>query len=90
MVDEVKKQEPLNVRVVRLEERMNYLNGEVSEMKTWMKRIDEKLSDIVNANPIGDFLKKNWHFIVGVVALFITGNSALLLELLKQYMSTQM
>lgn len=89
MTEEVKRNESTEIRVVRLEERMNHLSGEVGEMKTWMQRIDEKLSAIRDSNPIQDFLKKNWHFVVGIVLLVMSGNSAVIVKILEQYIQTQ-
>ena len=72
------------VRLAVLEVKVDNIEKRVDGMEAVIQDIREVLVELRNKNPINEFLQKYWKHMVAIVVLVMSGNSAVLVELLKR------
>ena len=81
MADETKTEA---VRLAVLEVKVENIEKRVDGMEAVIQDIREVLVELRNKNPINEFLQKYWKHMVAIVVLVMSGNSAVLVEILKR------
>ena len=81
MADETKTEA---VRLAVLEVKVDNIEKRVDGMEAVIQDIREVLVELRNKNPINEFLQKYWKHMVAIVVLVMSGNSAVLVEILKR------
>ena len=81
MADETKTEA---VRLAVLEVKVDNIEKRVDVMDAVIQDIREVLVELRNKNPINEFLHKYWKHMIAIVVLVISGNSAVLVEILKR------
>ena len=81
MADETKTEA---VRLAVLEVKVENIEKRVDGMEAVIQDIREVLVELRNKNPINEFLQKYWKHIIAIVFLIMSGNSAVLVEVLKR------
>ena len=81
MVDETKTEA---VRLAVLEVKVENIEKRVDGMEAVIQDIREVLVELRNKNPINEFLQKYWKHMIAIVVLVMSGNSAVLVEILKR------
>ena len=81
MADETKTEA---VRLAVLEVKVDNIEKRVDVMDAVIQDIREVLVELRNKNPINEFLHKYWKHMIAIVVLVISGNSAVLVEMLKR------
>ena len=72
------------VRLAVLEVKVENIEKRVAGMEAVIQDIREVLVELRNKNPINEFLQKYWKHMVAIVFLIMSGNSAVLVEVLKR------
>ena len=72
------------VRLAVLEVKVENIEKRVDGMEAVIQDIREVLVELRNKNPINEFLQKYWKHIIAIVFLIMSGNSAVLVEVLKR------
>ena len=72
------------VRLAVLEVKVENIEKRVDGMEAVIQDIREVLVELRNKNPINEFLQKYWKHIIAIVVLVMSGNSAVLVEILKR------
>ena len=72
------------VRLAVLEVKVENIEKRVDGMEAVIQDIREVLVELRNKNPINEFLQKYWKHMVAIVVLVMSGNSAVLVEILKR------
>ncbi len=72
------------VRLAVLEVKVENIEKRVDGMEAVIQDIREVLVELRNKNPINEFLQKYWKHMIAVVVLVMSGNSAVLVEILKR------
>ena len=81
MVDETRTEA---VRLAVLEVKVENIEKRVDGMEAVIQDIREVLVELRNKNPINEFLQKYWKHMIAIVVLVMSGNSAVLVEVLKR------
>ena len=81
MADETKTEA---VRLAVLEVKVDNIEKRVDGMEAVIQDIREVLVELRNKNPINEFLQKYWKHMIAIVVLIMSGNSAVLVEILKR------
>lgn len=81
MADETKTEA---VRLAVLEVKVENIEKRVDGMEAVIQDIREVLVELRNKNPINEFLQKYWKHMIAIVVLVMSGNSAVLVEILKR------
>ena len=81
MADETKTEA---VRLAVLEVKVENIEKRVDGMEAVIQDIREVLVELRNKNPINEFLQKYWKHMIAIVVLIMSGNSAVLVEILKR------
>ena len=81
MVDETQTEA---VRLAVLEVKVENIEKRVDGMEAVIQDIREVLVELRNKNPINEFLQKYWKHMIAIVVLVMSGNSAVLVEILKR------
>ena len=81
MADETKTEA---VRLAVLEVKVDNIEKRVDGMEAVIQDIREVLVELRNKNPINEFLQKYWKHMIAIVVLVMSGNSAVLIEILKR------
>ena len=81
MADETKTEA---VRLAILEVKVDNIEKRVDGMEAVIQDIREVLVELRNKNPINEFLQKYWKHMIAIVVLVMSGNSAVLVEILKR------
>ena len=81
MADETKTEA---VRLAVLEVKVDNIEKRVEGMEAVIQDIREVLVELRNKNPINEFLQKYWKHMIAIVVLVMSGNSAVLVEILKR------
>ena len=81
MADETKTEA---VRLAVLEVKVDNIEKRVDGMEAVIQDIREVLVELRNKNPINEFLQKYWKHMIAIVVLVMSGNSAVLVEVLKR------
>ena len=81
MVDETKTEAVL---LAVLEVKVENIEKRVDGMEAVIQDIREVLVELRNKNPINEFLQKYWKHMIAIVILVMSGNSAVLVEILKR------
>ena len=81
MADETKTEA---VRLAVLEVKVDNIEKRVDGMEAVIQDIREVLVELRNKNPITEFLYKYWKHMIAIVFLVMSGNSAVLVEVLKR------
>ena len=81
MADETKTEA---VRLAVLEVKVENIEKRVDGMEAVIQDIREVLVELRNKNPINEFLQKYWKHMIAIVVLVMSGNSAVLIEILKR------
>ena len=81
MADETKTEA---VRLAVLEVKVENIEKRVDGMEAVIQDIREVLVELRNKNPINEFLQKYWKHMIAIVFLIMSGNSAVLVEILKR------
>ena len=81
MADETKTEA---VRLAVLEVKVDNIEKRVDGMEAVIQDIREVLVELRNKNPINEFLHKYWKHMIAIVVLVMSGNSAVLVEILKR------
>ena len=81
MADETKTEA---VRLAVLEVKVQNIEKRVDGMEAVIQDIREVLVELRNKNPINEFLQKYWKHMIVIVVLVMSGNSAVLVEILKR------
>ena len=81
MADETKTEA---VRLAVLEVKVENIEKRVDGMEAVIQDIREVLVELRNKNPINEFLQKYWKHMITIVFLIMSGNSAVLVEVLKR------
>ena len=81
MADETKTEA---VRLAVLEVKVDNIEKRVDGMEAVIQDIREVLVELRNKNPINEFLQKYWKHMIAIVVLVMSGNSAVLVEILKR------
>ena len=81
MADEPKTEA---VRLAVLEVKVDNIEKRVDGMEAVIQDIREVLVELRNKNPINEFLQKYWKHMIAIVVLVMSGNSAVLIEILKR------
>ena len=81
MADETKTEA---VRLAVLEVKVDNIEKRIDGMEAVIQDIREVLVELRNKNPINEFLQKYWKHMVAIVVLVMSGNSAVLVEILKR------
>ena len=72
------------VRLAVLEVKVDNIEKRVDGMEAVIQDIREVLVELRNKNPINEFLQKYWKHMIAIVVLVMSGNSAVLVEILKR------
>ena len=72
------------VRLAVLEVKVENIEKRVDGMEAVIQDIREVLVELRNKNPINEFLQKYWKHMIAIVFLIMSGNSAVLVEILKR------
>ena len=72
------------VRLAVLEVKVENIEKRVDGMEAVIQDIREVLVELRNKNPINEFLQKYWKHMIAIVVLVMSGNSAVLVEILKR------
>ena len=72
------------VRLAVLEVKVENIEKRVDGMEAVIQDIREILVELRHKNPINEFLQKYWKHIIAIVFLIMSGNSAVLVEILKR------
>lgn len=72
------------VRLAVLEVKVDNIEKRVDGMEAVIQDIREVLVELRNKNPINEFLQKYWKHMIAIVVLVMSGNSAVLIEILKR------
>ncbi len=72
------------VRLAVLEVKVENIEKRVDGMEAVIQDIREVLVELRNKNPINEFLQKYWKHMIAIVVLVMSGNSAVLIEILKR------
>ena len=72
------------VRLAVLEVKVDNIEKRVDGMEAVIQDIHKILVDLRNKNPINEFLQKYWKHMAAIVVLVMSGNSAVLIEILKR------
>ena len=72
------------VRLAVLEVQVENIEKRVDGMEAVIQDIREVLVELRNKNPINEFLQKYWKHMIAIVVLVMSGNSAVLIEILKR------
>ena len=72
------------VRLAVLEVKVENIEKRVDGMEAVIQDIREVLVELRNKNPINEFLQKYWKHMIAIVFLIMSGNSAVLVEVLKR------
>ena len=72
------------VRLAVLEVKVDNIEKRVDGMEAVIQDIREVLVELRNKNPITEFLYKYWKHMIAIVFLVMSGNSAVLVEVLKR------
>ena len=72
------------VRLAVLEVKVDNIEKRVDGMEAVIQDIREVLVELRNKNPINEFLQKYWKHMIAIVFLIMSGNSAVLVEVLKR------
>ena len=72
------------VRLAVLEVKVENIEKRVDGMEAVIQDIREILVELRYKNPINEFLQKYWKHIIAIVFLIMSGNSAVLVEILKR------
>ena len=72
------------VRLAVLEVKVENIEKRVDGMEAVIQDIREVLVELRNKNPITEFLQKYWKHMIAIVFLIMSGNSAVLVEVLKR------
>ena len=72
------------VRLAVLEVKVENIEKRVDGMEAVIQDIREVLVELRNKNPINEFLYKYWKHMIAIVVLVMSGNSAVLVEILKR------
>ena len=72
------------VRLAVLEVKVENIEKRVDGMEAVIQDIREVLVELRNKNPINEFLQKYWKHMIAIVVLVMSGNSAVLIEMLKR------
>ena len=81
MADETKTEA---VRLAVLEVKVENIEKRVDGMEAVIQDIREVLVELRHKNPINEFLQKYWKHMIAIVVLVMSGNSAVLVEILKR------
>ena len=81
MADETKTEA---VRLAVLEVKVENIEKRVDGLEAVIQDIREVLVELRNKNPINEFLQKYWKHMIAIVVLVMSGNSAVLVEVLKR------
>ena len=81
MADETKTEA---VRLAVLEVKVENIEKRVDGMEAVIQDIREVLVELRNKNPINEFVQKYWKHMIAIVVLVMSGNSAVLVEILKR------
>ena len=81
MADETKTEA---VRLAVLEVKVDNIEKRVDGMEAGIQDSREVLVELRNKNPINEFLQKYWKHMIAIVVLVMSGNSAVLVEILKR------
>ena len=81
MADETKTEA---VRLAVLEVKVDNIEKRVAGIEAVIQDIREVLVELRNKNPINEFLQKYWKHMIAIVVLVMSGNSAVLVEILKR------
>lgn len=81
MADETKTEA---VRLAVLEVKVDNIEKRVDGIEAVIQDIREVLVELRNKNPINEFLQKYWKHIIAIIFLIMSGNSAVLVEVLKR------
>ena len=81
MADETKTEA---VRLAVLEVKVDNIEKRVAGIEAVIQDIREVLVELRNKNPINEFLQKYWKHMIAIVFLIMSGNSAVLVEVLKR------
>ena len=81
MADETKTEA---VRLAVLEVKVENIEKRVDCIEAVIQDIREVLVELRNKNPINEFLQKYWKHMIAIVVLVMSGNSAVLVEILKR------
>ena len=76
------------VRLAVLEVKVDNIEKRVDGMEAVIQDIREVLVELRNKNPINEFLQKYWKHMIAIVVLVMSGNSAVLVEILKRTAET--
>ena len=72
------------VRLAVLEVKVENIEKRVDGMEAVIQDIREVLVELRNKNPINEFLQKYWKHMIAIDVLVMSGNSAVLIEILKR------
>ena len=72
------------VRLAVLEVKVDNIEKRVDGMEAVIQDIREVLVELRNKNPINEFLQKYWKHMIAIGFLIMSGNSAVLVEVLKR------
>ena len=72
------------VRLAVLEVKVENIEKRVDGMEAVIQDIREVLVELRNKNPINEFLQKYWKHMIAIAVLVMSGNSAVLVEILKR------